>query len=94
LRNRRHLRHGQQLRDAKSAGEIIRCENAGLAVWTAWARGGENGNWAWFDYWNGCIVVKNPDEAILSKMCAIAEKIGARVQGDEGEYYLEHSPKC
>jgi len=38
--------------------------------------------------------VKNPDEAILSKMCAIAEKIGARVQGDEGEYYLEHSPKC
>ena len=71
------------------AGEIIRYENAGLAVWTAWSSGGEDGNRAWFDYRNGVIVVKNPDETIVSKMCAIAEKIGARVQGDDGENYPE-----
>src|SRR5262245_13589390 len=40
---------------------------------------------AWMDHRGGRIVVKNPDSAILKKMCSIAEKLVARVQGDEDE---------
>src|SRR5262249_31763540 len=69
------------------AGEILKCESAGLAVWTAWPGVGQRNGCAWFDYHAGCIVVKNPDDEILAKMCAIAERLEANVQGDEGEYY-------
>ena len=55
------------------AGSVIRYENAGVAVWVAWSRTGVDGNQAWFDYRQGRIVVKNPDDAILGKMCIIAE---------------------
>jgi hypothetical protein len=65
-------------------GEIIRLESPGLSVWTAWAAG-----IAWMDHLHGQVVVKNPDTAILEKMCAIAKHLGARVQGDEGEMYPE-----
>ncbi|MEW6349233.1 MAG: hypothetical protein AB1646_09235 [Thermodesulfobacteriota bacterium] len=68
-------------------GESIRYENEGLAVWTAYSGHGKEGNMAWFDFHDGRIVVKNPDEEIIGKMIAIAEALGARVQGDDGEVY-------
>jgi hypothetical protein len=40
-----------------------------------------------FDFRDGRIVVKNPDQATIAKMVAIAESLGARVQGDDGELY-------
>jgi hypothetical protein len=67
-----------------TTGEAIRIESPGLSVWTTWSEGT-----AWMDHHGGRIVVKNPDTAILRKMCAIAERLGARVQGDEGEMYPE-----
>jgi hypothetical protein len=73
------------------SGGTLRYESEGLAVWTAWPGHGRGGNFAWFDHRDGEIVVKNPDEAILAKMCSIAEKPGARVQGDDGEEYPEDS---
>jgi hypothetical protein len=42
---------------------------------------------AWLDLEDGMIVVKNPDDTLLAKMVQIAEALGARVQGEEGEYY-------
>ncbi|NYH26059.1 hypothetical protein GGD40_005630 [Paraburkholderia bryophila] len=42
---------------------------------------------AWFDFRAGNVVVKNPDTAILLKMWLIAQKLGARVQGDDCEIY-------
>ncbi len=69
------------------AGERIRSENEGLSVWLAYSGHEQQGNMAWFDYWNGTIVVKNPDEEIIRKMYAIAQKFDAKVQGDDGEYY-------
>lgn len=69
------------------AGETLRYENAGLAVWTGWSRDGQDGSMAWFDFQNGNIVVKSPDPEILQKMWVIAEALGAKVQGDEGETY-------
>jgi hypothetical protein len=72
-------------------GRVIRVEGAGLSVWTAWPGEGEGDNHAWMDYRRGRIVVKNPDPAILTKMCAIAERLTAKVQGDDGESYPEAS---
>jgi hypothetical protein len=69
------------------AGEIIRIESDGLAVWTKYSKSGIEGNYAWFMYSNGEITVKNPDEEIINKMVKIAEHLNAKVQGDEGEIY-------
>ncbi len=42
---------------------------------------------AWFDFRDGCISVKNPDEKILRKMHQIASQLDAKVLGVEGEEY-------
>ncbi len=42
---------------------------------------------AWFNFSGGEIKVKNPDTEILKKMWAIAQRLFAKVQGDEGEIY-------
>ncbi|HJY78522.1 MAG TPA: hypothetical protein VKE95_17915 [Burkholderiales bacterium] len=68
-------------------GEVIRIEGKGLSVWTAWPGERRGEGYAWMEYRRGRIVVKNPDPAILKKMCSIAEQLGAQVQGDDGETY-------
>ena len=74
--------------EAKVKGKVVlRYENEGLAVWTAYSQLSEDGTGAWFDYQNGCIVVKNPDEEMIAKMKAIAAHFTARVIGDDGEEY-------
>ena len=64
------------------SGDRLRYENEGLAVWTGHAR-----HEGWFDYRRGRIVVENPDQEVLGKMYAIAQRLSARVVGDEGEVY-------
>lgn len=44
---------------------------------------------AWLDWRDGRIVVTHPDELLLEKMREIAGVLGARVQGDDCEYYDE-----
>ncbi len=68
-------------------GSTLRYESEGLAVWTAYSGHGEDGNMAWLDHRDGHVVVKNPDEEILGKLCEVAAALGARVQGDDGETY-------
>ena len=70
-----------------SAGEFVRVESEGLSVWTKYSGHGLNGNHAWFNYHQGNITVKNPDSKIITKMLAIADRLNAKVQGDEGEVY-------
>lgn len=41
----------------------------------------------WLDWFGGNVYTKNPDSALLRKMVALANRLGARVQGDEGEVY-------
>ena len=41
----------------------------------------------YFYYSRGKITVKNPTDRVIAKMKAIASKLGAKVQGDEGELY-------
>jgi hypothetical protein len=68
-------------------GETIRVSSKGLSVWTKYSGNGLNGNYAWFHYSRGNIVCKNPDDEIISKMLDFAERLNAKVQGDEGEIY-------
>ncbi|MFG3117528.1 hypothetical protein ACGF4C_24425 [Streptomyces sp. NPDC048197] len=44
---------------------------------------------AWLDWREGRVVVKNPDEILLKKMREIAGLLGARVQGDDCDYFDE-----
>jgi hypothetical protein len=68
-------------------GEIIRIENPGIAVWTAYSGHGVDEKMAWFCHFKDRITVKNPDTETVRKMHKIATFTGARVQGDEGEEY-------
>src|SRR5712672_3318468 len=45
----------------------------------------------WLDWFEGDIHTKNPDKPIVEKMIQIAAKLGARVQGDDGEFYDDAS---
>ena len=63
----------------------LRYESAGLAVWS----GHPTEPRVWFDHRGGAVVVKNPDEATIAKMIAVARVLRARVQGDDGETYDE-----
>lgn len=69
------------------SGEVIRVESPGLAVWTAHPNSTDG--LALFDWYEGRIVVKNPDDAILARMRDVARALDARVQGDDGEFYDE-----
>ena len=41
----------------------------------------------WFDWSEGNIYTKNPDKEIFRKMLNLADRLNARVQGDDGEMY-------
>ncbi|QKG57110.1 hypothetical protein GKZ68_11000 [Hymenobacter sp. BRD128] len=69
----------------------INPESDGQSVWLPYSKNGVAGNYAWFCYFSDRVTVKNPDEEILGKMLAIARTLGARVQGDDGEYFDESS---
>jgi hypothetical protein len=45
----------------------------------------------WLDWYHGNVYSKSPDKAIVQKMLQIAEQLGARVQGDDGEFYEDIS---
>jgi hypothetical protein len=68
-------------------GGTLRYANPGLAVWLSWSGHGRSDGMAWFDHRNGEIKVKNPDRDMCIKMHQIATALGARVQGDDGEFY-------
>lgn len=46
----------------------------------------------WLDRFAGNVDTKNPDPALIGKMVRLAERLGARVQGDEGELYTDAKP--
>lgn len=61
-------------------GEEIAIRAEGMARW-------DGPVMAWFTLDRGRITVDGADDAIIAKACEIAERLGARVQGDEGEFY-------
>jgi hypothetical protein len=69
--------------EADTGEGVLRYESPGLTAW----RGHPSGEPVWFDHRGGEVVVKNPDEATLAKMIALARTLGAHVEGDDGERY-------
>jgi hypothetical protein len=56
-------------------------------------RGQSKGPDPWLDWSHSNIHSKNPDEALIDKMVAIARELDAQVQGDDGEVYRSgHEP--
>jgi hypothetical protein len=55
-----------------------------FAVWSGPCSYPDGG---WFEWFDGNISTKHPDRAILGKMLQIAARLGAHVQGDDGEMY-------
>jgi hypothetical protein len=43
----------------------------------------------WLDWADGNIYTKNPDKATLRKMWQVAQRLNAKIQGDDGEIYDE-----
>ena len=66
-------------------GEVIRVENPLLVQWL----GHPQHEIVWLDFRRGNVVVNRPDGLVLEKMKSLALRIGARVQGDESEFYEE-----
>ena len=55
-----------------------------------WA--GAQGKTRWLEWSEGRISTRYPDGALLKKLVAIAERLGAKVQGDGGEVYSGAEP--
>lgn len=55
-----------------------------FAVWSGPCSYPDGG---WFDWADGCVSTKHPDRAILGKLLQLAARLGAFVQGDDGEVY-------
>jgi hypothetical protein len=62
-------------------------EDPSLSVWLAYSGHLEDGNMAWMWLSHGNVVTKNPDGEMIEKMAIIANRLSAKVQGDEGEVY-------
>jgi hypothetical protein len=60
-------------------------ESPGYCIWTA--HPGEATDTIWFDYFNGVISTKYPDDYTIKKMIAIAKVLEGRVYGDDNEWY-------
>lgn len=54
-----------------------------FALWSGESRHKE----PWFDWRRGNVHTKNPDGAIIEKAIRVAERLGSRVMGDDGEIY-------
>lgn len=87
IKNDAEMRRDDQATAFVDGKPVLTYENPGLTVWTAWSENEPDGNMAWFDYRDGRIIVKNPDEEILDKMKQIAVALDAKVIGDEDEEY-------
>lgn len=63
--------------------EVVQVSNPLMATWVDPTSKEKH----YFYYFRGEITVKNPSKSAIAKMKAIAKKLSARVQGDEGEWY-------
>jgi len=63
--------------------EVIQVSNPLMASWVDPTSKEKH----YFYYFRGEITVKNPSKNAIAKMKAVAKKLSARVQGDDGEWY-------
>ena len=88
--------HPDNLRHEISGEEWLSCFAQGPELSVADVNGEYFAIWSgpsqyeqpWFNLTQGNISTKNPDPPVIAKAIAIAAKLNARVQGDDGEIYL------
>ena len=73
----------------RTDSELVQDPRHGL-YFVRWA--GAAGGDCWLEWADGRINTKYPDGALLKKLVAIAELLGAKVQGDGGEVYSGDEP--
>lgn len=76
-----HLRDG--ITATLPGGQALTIPSLDLAAWTGHPQHAE----VPFLFHGGRVTVRNPDAVVLAKMIGLAGALGARVQGDEGEFY-------
>jgi hypothetical protein len=77
------------LKLVRTDSELIQDSNHGPHV-VRWS--GSAGPDHWLEWSEGRINTKYPDGALLKKLVQIAERLGAKVQGDGGEVYSGDEP--
>ena len=87
IKSDNEMRLDNQASATTDNGDNVTYTNQGLAVWTSYSQSGLDDNYAWFDLRAGNVTVKNPDDEIKNKMIDIADRLNAKVQGDDGEIY-------
>ena len=65
------------------SGETLRYDDPTLAEWS----GHPSGMVRLFDFRRGQVIVKDPDPPTIVRLVQLAAVLGARVQGDDGEFY-------
>jgi hypothetical protein len=70
-----------------AADPELRIDKANGPYFAIWSGPCSYPDGGWFDWADGCVSTKNPDRAILGKLLQLAAKLGAVVQGDDGELY-------
>ena len=66
--------------------ELSVADNPSSPYFAVWS--GESGHREpWLDWAQGYLHTKNPDRPLIQKMASIAKRLGATVQGEEGEEY-------
>ena len=53
----------------------------------AWSPPGDATEAGWLDWFEGNLASKYPGRLLFGKMLEVARKLGAKVQGDDGEIY-------
>jgi hypothetical protein len=81
------LRLEQAARASLPDGEAVDIELPGLAAWTSWSQHGDGNAMVYFWHFEGCIESRAIDAEVTAKLFRIAQRLGARVFGDEGEEY-------
>lgn len=65
----------------------LRIDEANGPYFAVWSGACSYPGGGWFDWRDGCVSTKSPDRAILGKLLELARRLGAVVQGDDGEVY-------
>jgi hypothetical protein len=74
---------------AEAAGDLAREGSTQVPHWPGFYNLRVGDIETWLDWADGAIYTKNPPAPVRARMYEIAQALGARVQGDEGELYDE-----
>ena len=72
---------------ANERGEEFSVQDETLATWKDWPNRKDGKSAALLWYSAGNIVATNPDDLMIQKMFLIADALGGKLQGDDGEIY-------